>query len=151
MWPLAVAMELGGCSVRLCIVRPEKEGRNLSLMARRRVDNTGEYSAAWENATMSAGVADWIVMRLLAVLLWIVVVGASMCHRLAVCCERVPVSTGWLLCMTVQSVALKVAVHPSSHNLPSDMRAVLFKAGRMWAWVADADNWGSGRRVVLVE
>lgn len=58
MWPLAVAIELGGCFFKDLAVSPGKWWTQLRRSANIRVARTGENRAAWAKATISAGVAD---------------------------------------------------------------------------------------------
>jgi hypothetical protein len=58
MWPLIIAIDLGGCFLSEAEVNPGKFVRNPLERADAKVERAGENKDAWAKATRSAGVAD---------------------------------------------------------------------------------------------
>jgi hypothetical protein len=51
-----------------------------------------------------------------------------------------------LLCVMRTCVSSNSAVHPASHNVPTEMRELCVRPGMMWASRAANDSWGRLRR-----
>ena len=120
--PMAVASNAGGYLFMVASERPGNGGRNPLQSAVLRVDIAGEKSAAWANATKSAGVLDCLLITGAArlsvplvvgwgpVLWWVFAVDCGHVHRPAwlrghwSCAPSGPVM--------VQCWLVKVTVHP---------------------------------------
>jgi hypothetical protein len=63
-WPLAIAMDQGGCVWRVLGVRPGKLMRYPLSSAAARVDRTGENMSAWAKVTSSAADGSPMVLAM---------------------------------------------------------------------------------------
>jgi hypothetical protein len=103
----------------------------------------GEKSAAWANATISAGL--WLLLTAKATLPGMVVlmllVGRSTSHRLE-SMSRQPVRMVPLVCSMVTEESVNTALHPASQSWPMDSREVLLSAGKRCAMHADGGRCG---------
>ena len=86
---------------------------------------------------MQSGDVVWCDGRRVMVVVRLVV--GSTIHK-PVALVRVPVRMMAPWRTTIKFVASKCAVHPSSHSVPTEMRAAPGKSGKMWAFFA---RWGT--------
>jgi hypothetical protein len=150
--PLMVAMECGGYLARVSLVRPGKPMRKSLRRAAASVVRGGLKRVAWLNATMSAGLVDWLT----AIAAYMVssapsivsVSGRLICQSLGACLLLFPLSMVLPLRLIVASVLVKMATQSASHSRPMLTRCVSPSSGKMSVRVASAGRLGRLRWAV---
>jgi hypothetical protein len=105
--------------------------------------SAGEKNAACMNATLFAAVSVPIVALAYCgnIVLGSTSLGKSMCHKL-VSRDLVPVMTIWSSCLISMVSRFTVAVHPASHNCPTDIRLRSVISGTICVRVASGGSPG---------
>ena len=134
------------------------EDRNPASMALHSVDNAGLHMDAWRNAMRCSSVAKGGHGRARELHTGVAVccagygvmvadrrVDASTIHK-PEALVRVPVRIMAPSRTTIKFVASKCAVHPSSHSVPTEIRAAPGKCGKMCAFFARCGTPGGSMR-----
>ena len=161
-----MANDAGGYFARDLVERPGMSERKPRSKAMCSVDSAGENSAAWEKATSSLGVAEWMA----PLQWWGTGVSGTVTHEQAaavgwanagvgsrVRCQRPVLIVRSPRRMTIPSrrtrtdAASKVTWHPASQSCPMESRDAVVRAGTIWTWRADNGSWGMSSSASCVE
>jgi hypothetical protein len=114
-----VAIELGGYFARVSFVKPRNPMRKFLRGALAMVGIVGLKRLTWLNATRFLGFAEWLTANNMYSVL-----GCSNVQSVGEVCIHFHVILVLLLCLIVASVAVKMHVHWTFHNLPTLRRLV---------------------------
>jgi hypothetical protein len=141
---MTVASKDGGYFLSVIMDRPGRLGKYCFFMAVCSVDSVGDHSAAWWNATRSAGVLwllGWTAALAVAPVARVSSSQATVHRPLA---RRVTAMGGMFGPWMVPPCLWRKMVHPASHSGPAASKDLSI-LGKMWAWVAAGGSPCSGR------